>query len=103
MERTRLKKVPDGVVLQVGGHALGGRMPPVPTYVMECDFEAHNGVGEVIFTQKREEAKHFVDGSAALDFYRTQSKTVPLRPDGKPNRPLTAYHMILLKDGSAPM
>jgi hypothetical protein len=33
----------------------------------------------------------FPSKAAALDYYFTTSKTVPRRPDGRPNRPLTAY------------
>jgi hypothetical protein len=33
----------------------------------------------------------FPDKAAAMAYYFTVSKTVPRRPDGRPNRPLTAY------------
>lgn len=49
------------------------------------------GRGHVMLTDKPEEAKRFADAREALTFYRQQSKTVPMRPDGRPNRPLTAY------------
>lgn len=104
MEKPDLRLITNGVVLQVQGVAGGsGRMPPVATYVMECDFEANNGIGTVIFTHNREHAKHFDSPIEALSYWRTQSKTVPLRPDGKPNRPLTAYNICILRDGTRPM
>lgn len=37
------------------------------------------------------QAMTFAGGAEALACYRQQSLTVPLRPDGRPNRPLTAY------------
>jgi hypothetical protein len=36
-------------------------------------------------------AKRFLSFAEAAEFWKTQSKTVPYRPDGKPNRPLTAF------------
>jgi hypothetical protein len=41
------------------------------------------------------EGMDFEDTIAAWEFWRTQSKRMPLRPDGKPNRPLTAYTIEL--------
>jgi hypothetical protein len=54
------------------------------------------GRGSVLFTLKPAAAKSFPGPSEALEFWRTQSKTVPMRPDGKPNRPLTAYTVEIL-------
>jgi hypothetical protein len=88
------------VVLQIMGDALGGRVPPIPTYVRDCDFEVLSGV---IFTQNRDRAKQFENAEQALEYWRTQSKTNPLRPDGKPNRPLTAYTVTVLKEGADPL
>lgn len=61
------------------------------TYLMTCDFEANGGRGFLTVTTDQRCAKRFSSGREALEYWRTQSKTVPLRPDGKPNRPLTAY------------
>lgn len=36
-------------------------------------------------------ARRFNSALDVLELWRTQSRTRPLRPDGKPNRPLTAY------------
>ena len=49
------------------------------------------GRGEVFVTTLKQEAKQFADLEAALEFWKQQSKRMPLRPDGKPNRPLTAF------------
>jgi hypothetical protein len=37
------------------------------------------------------EAMTFPTHAEALIFWKTQSTATPLRPDGKPNRPLTAF------------
>lgn len=47
------------------------------------------------WTTEPAKAMRFVDGKAAVECYRTQSRTTPLRYDGKPNRPLTAYTISL--------
>lgn len=44
--------------------------------------------GHLLLTRDIKCAKHFADVALALDYWR-QDKG--LRPDGKPNRPLTAY------------
>lgn len=67
----------------------------VGQYLQSCDFEACNGRGHVTFTPDPNLAMKFPDKAAALQYRNTQSKTVPLRPDGRPNRPLTAYSLII--------
>jgi len=61
-------------------------------YLKRYDLEAYQGRGRVVCTSKIEEALRFKDLKEAMDTWRARSKTVPFRPDGKPNRPLTAYH-----------
>jgi hypothetical protein len=39
-------------------------------------------------------AKEFQNIPLAMEFYRTQSQRAPLRDDGKPNRPLTAFSVM---------
>ena len=62
-----------------------------PTWLASFDVDAHDGLGRVNGTRHRHEAMRFTDMRAAFEAYRTQSRVRPLRPDGKPNRPLTAY------------
>ena len=59
-------------------------------YLKTFDFEAYNGRGEIQTTASKKVAKKFNTMEQALAFCRTTSKTVPLRWDGKPNKPLTA-------------
>jgi hypothetical protein len=51
----------------------------------------------LVTTPNEDDALDFPDSIAAFEFWKTQSKTVPLRPDGKPNRPLTAWTIQLWK------
>jgi len=49
--------------------------------------------GTAEFSSDPSEALRFACPQAALTAWRAQSTAVPLRPDGKPNRPLTAFTM----------
>ena len=60
-------------------------------FLQSCDFEAHGGRGHVEFTKDPAKAMQFNSNPEAFDYWRTTSKTNPVRPDGQPNRPLTAY------------
>ncbi|MFC5391206.1 hypothetical protein [Bosea vestrisii] len=63
----------------------------LPAYLFRCDFEANRGRGEVLWTVERDKAMRFDNPGAALAYWKTPSQTVPLRPDGQPNRPLSAF------------
>jgi len=66
-------------------------------YLVSFDFDAMNGCGFGIFTDKPEHAMRFKTLRDAMEFWRTQSTVKPLRPDGKPNRPLTASTISVFK------
>jgi hypothetical protein len=53
--------------------------------------EAHAGRGAVKFTDDVDEAMTFPDRRSAFACYLQVPKNHPVRDDGKPNRPLTAY------------
>jgi hypothetical protein len=83
------------LVLRVLGLAAEHKILPRSTYVKQFYPDAYGGQGYVEFTSDIREAKRFFDVAAALAFLRTQSVVRPLRPDGKPNRPLTAYNVAV--------
>lgn len=64
-------------------------------YVKVYDPEAHDGRGFIEFTKNINEAITFNSNREAMDFYRQISTTRPLRQDGKPNRPLTAFSVMI--------
>jgi len=67
-------------------------------YILSFDAYANEnglGVGELLTTPNPLDAKRFDNFKAAWEFWKQQSPTVPLRPDGQPNRPLTAFHVSL--------
>jgi hypothetical protein len=67
--------------------------PPARTglWLKAFDNEARDGRGSASFTDDPREALRFPDLEAAFEAWKSQSRTQPLRPDGRPNRPLTAY------------
>lgn len=91
------------VIIQLMGVAPNGRPPPRPTWVKDVDFDGMGGRGTIIMTQNKAEAKRFDGPAEAFEYYRTQSKVVPIRPDGHPNRPLTAYHVQISSEDAEPL
>ena len=70
-------------------------------FLKSFDFEAFNGLGEASYTRDATEALLFPDAEAALAFCHTQSKTLPVRSDGNPNRPLSAL-AVEIEEAPAP-
>ena len=62
-------------------------------YVKSYNPDAHDGRGEAFFTNRIKMAKKFNSIDEAMEFWNQTSKVRPIRPDGKPNRPLTAYNI----------
>lgn len=60
-------------------------------YLKSFDPDGHSGRGDVAWTRDVADALKFATAGDALDLWRAQSKVMPLRLDGKPNRPLTAF------------
>jgi len=50
-----------------------------------------HGYGRLSVTPDIRMAMKFVDLIEATTFWKQQSTSVPYRPDGKPNRPLTSF------------
>lgn len=59
--------------------------------------------GRVTFTTDPRKAKTFINAVDAWECWRQQSSTIPLRPDGEPNRPLTAFHAEITTLDSEPL
>src|SRR6185436_15351772 len=66
-------------------------------FLLSFDFDAFGGNGFGEFTWDVEMAKSFKTLRDAMEFWRTTSTVKPLRPDGKPNRPLTASTISVFK------
>jgi hypothetical protein len=80
-------------VMEIG--ALGDRIFKPGVYLQRFDVNKVNPreawqTGDIVVTNKLELAMKFGSLVEVLDTWKTQSTLVPLRPDGEPNRPLSA-------------
>jgi hypothetical protein len=64
---------------------------PSGQYLREFDLEFAGGIGSATWTPDISEAHAFPTFEAAFNTWRATSATCPLRDDGRPNKPLTAY------------
>ena len=69
-------------------------------YLLSFDPKGHalrfsDPTGRVEFTMRRSKALHFATAADALAFISQQSEVAPLRPDGRPNRPLSAITWLI--------
>jgi hypothetical protein len=78
-------------VIAAAGPILNGSGDPGGRYVKSYDPDGHDGYGDVTLTLDSAQAHVYPDGAAALEAWRAQSTVRPLRSDGLPNRPLTAF------------
>lgn len=62
-------------------------------YLEWSDPDAKNGYGDDRWTTDLNRAQRFGSFSEAMECWKAQSRVRPLRDDGKPNRPMTAYHV----------
>lgn len=67
-----------------------------PEWVVEFDPDAHAPgrlypTGDVVSDADPAKALRFETSREAMDTLLTQSTVCPLRPDGRPNRPLMAF------------
>jgi hypothetical protein len=79
---------PDLVVWVVRSESTG---QVINAWLKDFDFDANDGAGRLTTTEDRNEAMTFDDVLAIHAYWTTESVVLPLRPDGKPNRPATAY------------
>ena len=82
-------------VLICRGLATGADHPDAGKYLRDYDVDAHGGRGTVTWTTKLELALRFDSLAAAHMAWVTTSTVHPRRPDGRPNRPLTAFTVTI--------
>src|SRR5882672_5929531 len=90
-------------VLHIIGPAFGGPSTLDGLYVASYDPDARDGHGAVTGTADRTQALHFETPADAFTFWRQPSTVRPLRPDGRPNKPLTAFHIEIMPSDKAPL
>jgi hypothetical protein len=60
-------------------------------YLQEYTADGFGGQGNLSVTNSLKLAKRYPDMRSVLEEWKSVSTTHPIRPDGKPNRPLSAY------------
>jgi hypothetical protein len=63
-------------------------------YLEWSDPDARNGMGDDGWTPDLNRAQRFATFSDAMECWKAQSSVRPFRPDGRPNRPMTAYSVM---------
>lgn len=81
--------------LAVIAHAPSGQEFDVPTWIEDYDVDGMDGVGWAVLTKDPLKAKVFDSVAEAMNEYLKTSTVKPIRYDGKPNRPLTAYTVLI--------
>ncbi len=66
-------------------------------FLKAFDVDAHRGIGTQEWTSDAVEALAFSTSATALAAWRSQSRVCPLRDDGQPNRPLTAFTIEIVR------
>lgn len=66
-------------------------------YLVMYDPEYAGGAGGASFSPELRFAKRFETIKDAVEEYNRVSELKPVRPDGKPNRPLTAHSVEIVK------
>lgn len=61
------------------------------SYDLDWMWPDRKGTGMCELTKNIDEAMEFDSMSAVMDAWKQQSKKMPYRSDGKPNRPLSAF------------
>jgi hypothetical protein len=82
-------------VLRVIARADGMPDSNVGRFVRGFDPDYLQGRGLLVTTEHRHRAHRFDTNAAAFTFWQQESRVQPIRADGKPNRPLTAYTMSI--------
>ena len=77
-------------ILGVGASAVGFD-GAAGQYVRSYDPDGNDGRGDLEITNDPARARVFTDAGEGLRVWRSQATACPIRWDGKPNRPLTAF------------
>lgn len=89
-------------VIRFAGMAFGENTSGVSlgSYLAGYDVDAHGGRGWAHWSANLDDALRFETNVAATEVWRKQSTVRPIRPDGKPNRPLTAFTVTIEREPS---
>lgn len=79
------------LVERVGIARVGSQAIPAGSWLERWDMDYAGGLGAAWWTVDPAKAHRFASPADAMAAWRSQSRLAPLRADGQPNRPLTAY------------
>ena len=79
-------------VMVLRGSASTGPTACDGQFLERMDFEAFDGRGDLVLTPLASRAKVFASLEEAWEFWKREPQARTVRPDGKPNRPLTAMN-----------
>jgi hypothetical protein len=82
-------------VIRAVAFANGMYCPHAGQWLKSYNPDAFGGQGYADFTRNISEAKRFASFEDAMRFWKQASNLRPLRPDGQPNRPLTALTIVV--------
>jgi hypothetical protein len=83
------------VIIRAVEFADGTPCPHSGQWLVWFDHDADGGQGHGVFTSEPRRAMQFLDNADALQFWNRQSLVRPLRPDGQPNKPMTALSVLI--------
>lgn len=83
-------------VMRIVGVADGRPCAEAGCYVRRYTPDGFGGNGRIVVTPNEAHARRYPDQLSAWQEYLRTSATHPRRPDGQPNRPLTAYTVEIL-------
>ena len=83
-------------IIRCEGWADGRPCDVLGKYIESFQHHTSDGRGLGTFTPDPRRAMQFATAPEAMAFWKMQSITRPLRSDGKPNRPMTAWHASIL-------
>ena len=79
------------VIIRILELATGERTDAEGQFVQEYTPDGNDGRGDLLLTGNAGQAKRYPNAVAALRDWKRVSETHPVRLDGKPNRPMTAF------------
>lgn len=81
-------------VIRCGGFANDRPCPVLGQYLKSFDPDGDPERGLSVWTPDIQQAQRFKTAGEAFRFWKQVRKSEPVRPDGKPNRPLTAFNVM---------
>jgi hypothetical protein len=86
------------VCVSAGPGVLGRSPDTAGAYLASYDLEYAGGIGSAVWTTNKAGALAFPSLREAYAAWQSSPECCPLRPDGRPNRPLSAF-TVMFEEG----